>query len=261
MSNQNPFDNEIKKNKVPTDVVMLPSKGLLYPNRISKLEIEYLTGSDENIMCSPTLRRENKTYEKIYELKVRNKHELNWNQLLTCDQLFFMLYIRMTNYGTEYETKVYDPYLQKTVDVVFDMSKIIVPYIEHEPNEHNLFEFKLPTSKKTVMFKILTAKEKFNLTDELDAFKSQNIQANEITHRLVNQIVSIDGETDKGKIKNFVEFSPEFKPIDSMKLRKFMNSIEPEVDLEFEFESKKNGKTFKQTLNIDDTFFFPSYGL
>ena len=41
--------------KTPYDVVELPSQGLLYKNKKSKVKVEYLTALDESILTSPNL--------------------------------------------------------------------------------------------------------------------------------------------------------------------------------------------------------------
>ena len=55
--------------KFPTEVVDLPSKGLLYPEDSSistgKVEVRYMTAKDEDILTSPNLIKQGIVIDKL----------------------------------------------------------------------------------------------------------------------------------------------------------------------------------------------------
>ena len=75
-----------------------------------------------------------------------------------------------------------------------------------------------------------------------------------ITNRMEMQIVSIDGVTDRKKIKEMVDSMPAY---DSLKLRRYILDNEPGVNFEIEVKRPESlgGGSFKTFLNWDDTVF------
>ena len=75
-----------------------------------------------------------------------------------------------------------------------------------------------------------------------------------ITNRMEMQIVSIDGVTDRKKIKGMVDSMPAY---DSLKLRRYILDNEPGVNFEIEVKRPESlgGGSFKTFLNWDDTVF------
>ena len=71
--------------KFPTEVVDLPSRGLLYPkdNPMSsgKIEIRYMTAKDEDILTSPNLIKQGIVVDKLLESIVVDK-SINLNEML-----------------------------------------------------------------------------------------------------------------------------------------------------------------------------------
>ena len=58
--------------KVPYDIIELPSQGLLYKNKKSKVKVEYLTAYDENVLTSPNLLNSGKVLDVLIERKVKD---------------------------------------------------------------------------------------------------------------------------------------------------------------------------------------------
>ena len=77
-----------------------------------------------------------------------------------------------------------------------------------------------------------------NINNEIDAIKkvykqSDVVEKNRST-RLKHQILSVDGNTDRAFINNFVD--NEFLSIDVLEFRRYVNSISPDLQLQVEVE-------------------------
>ena len=75
--------------KFPTEVVDLPSRGLLYPDGSSlssgKVEIKYMTAKEEDILTSPNLIKQGIVIDKLLESLIVDK-DINIGDLLTGDK-------------------------------------------------------------------------------------------------------------------------------------------------------------------------------
>ena len=78
---------------------------------------------------------------------------------------------------------------------------------------------------------------------------------NVITTRLQHSIISVDGQTDKALINQFISFMP---AQDSMELRRYMDKVEPGVDMKFEFSCKQCEHYEVMPLPLGPTFFWPN---
>ena len=55
------------------DVVELPSRGIMYPNRTKSVKVAYLTAADENILSSPNLIASGEVINELLKRKVLTK--------------------------------------------------------------------------------------------------------------------------------------------------------------------------------------------
>lgn len=126
----------------------------------------------------------------------------------------------------------------------------------------------LRAAKKTIEDSLraddtLDGKEKTTIFDEAKKLETwakkieskRRVQFNKaITNRMEMQVVSIDGVTDRKKIKQMIDSMPAY---DSLKLRKYILDNEPGVNFEIEVKRPESlgGGSFKTFLNWDDTVF------
>ena len=139
----------------PTEEVTLPSKGLIYPkdNPLSKgvLEMKYMTAKEEDILTNESYIKNGTVIDKL--LKSLIITPIDYNDIIIGDKNAIMIAARVLGYGKDY-TFTYDGE-EHTVDLTEVKDK--------ELEEKNLlskgqneFEFTLPTTKKSITFKILT---------------------------------------------------------------------------------------------------------
>jgi hypothetical protein len=241
---------EESKFKLPTEIVELPSKGLLYPegSELAKGEIEmkYMTAREEDILTNQSYIKNGTVLDKLMKSLIVSK--INFEDLLIGDKNAIMIAARILGYGSEYtfeyggETQTVD--LSQIENKKLDESL----YVSHT----NEFSFTLPFSKNHITFKILTHKDEQDISRELEGLKKINKDSSpEVSTRLKYLITSVEGMRDKKDIREFVDTALLAK--DARALREYAKSIQPDVDLTF-FPS---GGGDRVNLPIGVSFFWP----
>ena len=215
--------------KFPTEMVELPSKGYFYPEghplASGKVEVKYMTAKEEDILTSQNLIEQGIVIDKLLESLVIDK-KININDMLVGDKNAIMVASRVLGYGKDYEF-TYDGEEQSV-----DLSKLEPVDIDFTKYTKgiNEFTFELPSSKRSLVFKLLTGGDEKEITLEIAARrKITKEQSFELTTRLKKMIISVDGNSTKAYINNFVD--NEFLSRDSFAFRQHLEDITPDVDM------------------------------
>ena len=95
--------------KMPTEIVELPSKGLLYPesNPLSsgKIEMKYMTAKEEDILSSTNLIKKGVVLDKLFESIIVDS--VNPKDIIIGDKNAILLATRVLGYGPEYDFSLY----------------------------------------------------------------------------------------------------------------------------------------------------------
>jgi hypothetical protein len=75
-----------------------------------------------------------------------------------------------------------------------------------------------------------------------------------VTSKLLYSIQSVDGISDKNKIRKFIQNMP---ALDSRRLRKHMEDIEPGIDMATWMTCVECGEETKVSLPVTTEFFWP----
>ena len=119
----------------------------------------------------------------------------------------------------------------------------------------NEFSFTLPVSKVEITFKFLTHKDEKAIDNEIKGLRKINKNSSpEVSTRLKYLITSINGDYEKKTIREFVD--TKLLAIDSRALRNHITDLQPDTDLNFEYEDRK-GDTVKIPIPIGVSFFWP----
>ena len=123
----------------------------------------------------------------------------------------------------------------------------------------NNFSFELPNSKRMVEFQLLNHKSESDIAAELKGLKkleSRTGISQEMTTRLKHLITSVDGDSNKGAIRNFVD--TELLALDSRALRAEIDRLQPDVDLSFAFTCSNCGyEDVDMEIPLTAGFFWP----
>jgi transcription elongation factor Elf1 len=252
---------EVKKTNFPTEIIDLPSKGLVYaasnPLSSGKLEMKYMTAREEDILTSANLIKQGVVLDKLFQSLIVSP--INYNDLVVGDKNAIMVAARVLGYGKEYATEINCPECDTLNKVSIDLSTVKDKELDQSkfPKGQNLFTFELPQSKRKVTFKILTHGDEQFIDQELKSNKKlSNSEVNrELSTRLKYIIQSVDGNSDRAFIRSFVD--DELFAQDSRALRDYIKAISPDVDLSFPFTCKNCGHEASMAIPVDVGFFWP----
>ena len=245
------------KFKFPTEIVELPSKGLIYPkdNPLSsgKIEMKYMTAKEEDILTNQNYISKGIVLDKLIESLIVSKVDIN--DIIIGDKNALLIASRVLGYGKDYTFRAYNSDTRQIEDFTVDLTtledKLLDPndLIEEGVNE---FKFELPHSKTPITFKILTHGDEKKIDREIQGLQKINKDSiPEISTRLKYLITSVDGDTEKKSIREFVDKYMLAK--DSRALREEIRRISPDVELKYTGEGAEEGINIPINLN----FFWP----
>lgn len=250
--------------EVPCYPVPIPSAGKLYGAGsplcdVDSVEIKAMTAKEENILMSRALVRKGTVITELIKSCLIDK-DIDVNSMISGDRNALMIAIRITGYGKDYSPRVTCPACEQQQDFMFDLSALELKELDLtkveqvEPNT-NQFKFTLPNSKKDVVFKFLTGKEEETIFSILEAKKKKGIQNDEvITTRLIQSVISIDGDRDRSYIAQFLS---NMLARDSLALRMHIDENEPSVDMKQDFICNSCGYQEVMAVQMGPTFLWP----
>jgi hypothetical protein len=255
------MENE-NKLKLPTEIVELPSKGLLYapenPLSSGTIEMKYMTAKEEDILSNQNYIRQGVVFDKLLKSLIVSK--INFDDLLIGDKNAVMIAARILGYGKDYEVQITHPQTGEPENVTVDLSlikekEIDMTLIKPGVNE---FSFTLPKSNNEVIFKLLTNKDEDSIEQELKGLKKANISS-DVTTRLKQAIIAVNGDRDKKAIRDFVDNY--LLAADARALRAYMKKVAPDLDLTFTFVSVDGYTQEGVDIPMGLGFFYPTTGV
>ena len=246
----------------PTEVLSLPSQGLLYPEdsplRSGKIDVKYMTAKEEDILTSTNLIEQGVVITKLLESVIADP-KVKLDDMFIGDKNALMIGTRILGYGKDYQVIITDPDTNEQVECVVDLSKLDNKEIDEDLYlAGNTFDFTLPNSKVEINFKLLTQKDEKEIEEILkDYEKVEKLTGVSYsgTTRFKHQIVSIDGDKDQKKIDDFVD--NEFLALDTRAFRKYLDEITPDIELKFDYTSQ-TGNLHKIDVPLGLDFFWPA---
>jgi len=246
------------KFKIPTEIVELPSRGLIYseenPLSSGTVEMKYMGALEEDILTNQNYIRQGTVLDKLIESLLVSK--INIDDLILGDKNAILIASRILGYGKEYSFKSFNSdgeYVDKTIDLTTLDDKIlnVDDMVKERTNE---FPFKLPHTGHNITFKLLTHGDEKKIEKEIEGIKKifPNKATPELSTRLKYIITSIDGDRDTKNIREFVE-NGGLLARDSKELRKEIKRVAPDVELIYREEGELEGTPIPINLN----FFWP----
>ena len=213
--------------KIPTEIVELPSKGILYPkdSELAKgvVEMKYMTAREEDILTNQSYIKNGTVLDKLMKSLIVSP--IKYDDLLIGDKNAIMIAARVLGYGKDYTFEYLGE--EHTVDLSTLENKL---FNDSLVSSKGTFTFTLPTSGTKLEFKLLNEKDEEKIKQEIEGLKKINKESStDVTTRLKYQIISVDGNEDKIAIKDFVDNY--LLASDSRALRTYIKVITPDVDL------------------------------
>ena len=240
--------------KFPSEMVDLPSKGLLYPEGSAlssgTIEMKYMTAREEDILTNQNYIRKGVVVDKL--LKSLILTDINYEDLLIGDKDAILIASRILGYGKDYKFTFSGEEIE--VDLTTLKEKPLDESLILKPRK-NEFEFTLPHSGNKITFKLLTQKDDINIDKEIEGYKKISKEENkELTTRLKMMILSVNGDSERSTINNFVDSA--FLARDSKSFREYYNKINPGVDTKIKYEFLE-GIEEDLDIPINMNFFWP----
>ena len=239
--------------KFPTEIVELPSKGLVYPedNLLSrgKIEMKYMTAKEEDILTNQNYINNGTVIDELLKSLIISK--INYNDLIVGDKNAIMIAARVLGYGKDYT------FTYNNEEHVVDLSQLEEKVIDESnfTKGKNEFSFTLPTSGTLLTYKLLTHGDDKKIANEVKGLKKLNKLASpELSTRLKHMILSVNGDTEKKVIREFVDNY--FLAKDSRAFREHIKITQPDVNLTYEIEGP-DGDVKDIDIPIGITFFWP----
>ena len=217
-----------------------------------------MTAREEDILASPNLIKQGVVLDKLLQSLIVTK--INYNDLLTVDKNAIFIAARILAYGADYEVEITCPNCGEKSKHVLDLQQFQTREIDwtkftQGSPTHN---FTLPASKRELTLKFLTHGDEKRIEEDVKNYKKFSRITGvdpELTTRLKNVIVGVDGVTDKSAISNFVD---NMLSRDSLALRNHLKEITPDIDTTFEFVCPScDYVNEKMAMPITVQFFWP----
>jgi len=246
-----------QKMKFPTEMVELPSKGLIYPsdNPLSsgQVEMKYMTAREEDILTNQNYIKQGTALDRLLKSLIVSDIELD--DMILGDKNAILVAARILGYGKEYTFK----YGNEEVSV--DLTECPLQFIDEADIVKGVNEFKYttPTTKTNLIYKILTNKDEKLIQAELDGLKKLNKEASpELSTRLKYAILAVNGDRDKSTIRDFVDNY--FLAKDSRAFRDHLVNTQPSIKMEASI-STENGIVEGVSIPVNINFFWPDAGI
>ena len=221
---------------VPSEAIAIPSEGKLYPpghplHDKQFIEIRPMTAREEDILTSRALFKTGKVIDALLRSCILDK-SIDPGDMLVGDRNAAIIGIRVSGYGADYTTTVECPSCGTKTQIELDLGTLPLRNLPEDaiPNAafSNEFSYKCAMSGKTVVFRIPNGADEQELSALIDRMRKTTGSENLVTSRLLQQVVSIDGESDRGKLANIIRNLP---AKDSRDLRAEMDYVAPDVSL------------------------------
>ena len=131
----------MSKFTLPTEIIELPSKGLLYPedSELAKgtIEMKYMTAKEEDILTNQSYIQKGTVIDKLIKSLIISK--IDYNQLLIGDKNAIMVAARILGYGANYK------FTYEEEEHTIDLSKL-----ENKEIDKELFKSKTNEYQKII---------------------------------------------------------------------------------------------------------------
>jgi len=232
-----------QKSKMPTNIVHLTSKGLVYPEthplRKGHVNMRYMSAYDEDIITNESYVSEGIAFNMLLAELIID--DIDINDIADCDKDGLIINARILGYGSEYPVTITDPKTGKSIERVIDLASLPARELAITPDSLGEFSYTLTDAPTTIKFKFKNGHSKESKDKPLSTF-------------LYSVITEVNGDRTAAAIDKFIKY--EFRPSQSKAFRKHYYEIVPRIKTELQFEGE-TGDTFTSTFQLGtDLFWF-----
>jgi len=246
----------------PTEFVELPTKGKFYPedhplHNKDTIEIRYMTAKDEDLLTSKTLLKKGVAIDRMLQNILVDK-SIKVDDLYIGDKNALIVAARISGYGAEYNTSVRCPSCGESAEHMFNLEDINVKDSQYEDitiSSEGTFVIELPKTKVKAECGLLTGNAEKRLAAQAEKRKKHKLPEATLTQLLKSFIVSLNDETNKVVIEQFVENMP---ALDSKYLRVVYDKVVPNVDMKHLYDCDSCGAETTLDIPFSVNFFWPN---
>tara|TARA_R110000782_G_scaffold227181_1_gene313936 strand:- start:752 stop:1999 length:1248 start_codon:yes stop_codon:yes gene_type:complete len=238
----------------PFDVIPLPSMGKTYGNRKQNIRVAYMTTADENILTSPNLLQSGEFLSILINRKLLEP-QMRYRDLLVGDRNAIMIWLRATGYGEMYPVTLLDEN-GVAFETEVNLNDLKTKNLGADPDEDGLFPYRFVLTQSDVRFRLLTCGDVDDIDKIIETEKENGVLVNNTsTYVLEKMIVEVNGDRNRGQIKDFVS---SIRLKDGKDFTKYLESIECGIDLNITVGTPGGGSvdTF---LPLNLGFFWPDF--
>jgi hypothetical protein len=245
----------------PTEVISLPSQGKCYsennPLSSGQVEIKYMTAKEEEILSSQNLIRKGVVLDKLFESIIVDRG-INIDDIILGDKNAIMLAARILGYGPQYVVQITDE-MGESNDVTVDVGKVKTKEIDFDKlSRENRYKFTTSTGVE-LEWRFLTHGDEKKIDVDVKAMQRLNKASDtssELTTRYRYMITSVNGDSSTSAITKFI--NTQFLTRDTRDFRKYINSLQPDINMEFEYENPNTGVVEVKPIPMGVGFFWPT---
>ena len=248
--------------KLPTEIVTLPSKGLLYskesPLSKGEIEMKYMTAREEDILTNSNFIKNGTVIDKLLQALIITK--IDYDELLVGDKNAILIAARILGYGADYSFKYTDE-RGNEINTTVNLSELKEKEIDESLYKAgiNEFTFNLPKSANVITFKLLTHGDEKKIEAEIKGLTKVNPNSSsDVTTRMKYIITSINGNREAKAVRDFVDnylLAP-----DARSLREYYGKVQPDINLKFIPEDESyTGEGIAIPISL--SFFWPDSGI
>ena len=237
-----------------TKLIELPSKGMYYSrahpsHQKQVIEVKLFTAKEEDLITDETLARTGETINALFDSIIVDK-TIRHQTLLSGDRNAILMKSRQFSLGSRYTYNWQcNCGRNNKGDILLDSLKYKnVPTRVCEP----VFDIVLPSTGKLVKFKLLNGFDQDEVRRTEANRKKAGLPPAMVSTRLVQMIISIDGNDNKGQIQKFVIQMPSR---DAKRLRSEYAKKAPDVNTDIVQTCNKCGLTKTMSLPLTAGFF------
>jgi hypothetical protein len=257
-----PVSTQIKEeSKYPTENIPLPTEGFFYvegnPLASGVIELKQMTAREEDILANQDLIKKGTVVDKLIESLIVDK-SVRVEDIFTQDKNAILIAVRRLAYGDGYPISVECSRCSTQNKLVIDLNSIKNKEVNWSgmTRGQNRISFKLPSCGKEITFKLLNQTDDNSIEQELKNLKKVSKESSsELTTRLKYIITSVDGNSDQGVIRKFIDTGLLAK--DSLALRQHMKEVIPNIDLSFDFHCEKCETERRMDIPMGASFLWP----
>lgn len=171
--------------KQPFDLINLPSGGLYYANKKSKIFVKFLTSHEERILASPYLIEDGFALKTVLENCILDD-DIKAEDLIVGDVQAISMFLRSTAYGDKITFELECPECGRKIEPVMYISKMQSKDVEVLPGEDGLlhceleghtFKIKVPTFKDETEFNATGKESRMDrfqyLVQDMDGYRNK----------------------------------------------------------------------------------------